>query len=104
MAECGDRDAVGYLREIWAGHRDEDLMLSVRRSLRCFGEETFIPFIEEIYQNERSVEIRCKIIGKSSVVFVRHEAAQEMRVGPSESVYRSWLQTASSCMGQEPLW
>jgi hypothetical protein len=31
-------------------------------------------------------------------------AAQEMRVGPSEPAYRSRLQTASSCSGQEPLW
>ena len=33
-------------------------------------------------------------------MLVRHEAAQEMRVGPSKSAYRSRLQTASSCMGK----
>jgi len=32
---------------------------------------------------------------------VRHEVTQEMRVGPSEPAYRSWLQTALSCSGQE---
>ena len=31
---------------------------------------------------------------------MRHEAAQEMKVGPSKSACRSRLQTASSCMGK----
>ena len=35
---------------------------------------------------------------------VRHEASQEMRVGPSEPAFRSRFQTTSSCMGKEPLW
>ena len=30
---------------------------------------------------------------------VRHEAAQEMRVGPSKPACRSRFQTTSSCMG-----
>jgi len=33
---------------------------------------------------------------------VRHEAVQEMRVGPSESACRSRLQNTSSCCGQKP--
>src|SRR5271169_7191658 len=35
---------------------------------------------------------------------VRHEAAQEMRVGPSKSAYRCRLQTTLSCAGKEPVW
>jgi hypothetical protein len=35
---------------------------------------------------------------------VRHEAARKMRVGPSESVCRSRLQTTLSCCGKEPWW
>jgi hypothetical protein len=35
---------------------------------------------------------------------VRHEAAQEMRVGPSEPACRRRLQTTLSCIGQKPLW
>jgi len=35
---------------------------------------------------------------------VRHDVAQEMGVGPSEPVCRSWLQTTLSCNGKEPLW
>jgi len=35
---------------------------------------------------------------------VRHEAAQEMRGGPSEPACRSGLQTTLSCNGKEPLW
>ena len=31
---------------------------------------------------------------------MRHEVAQEMRVGPSEPVYRDRLQTTLSCIGQ----
>jgi hypothetical protein len=31
---------------------------------------------------------------------VRHEVAQEMRVGPSEPTCRSWLQTTLSCFPQ----
>jgi hypothetical protein len=33
---------------------------------------------------------------------VRHEAVQEMRVGPSESACRSRLQSTLSCIGKEP--
>ena len=33
-------------------------------------------------------------------MLVRHDAAQEMREGPSEPAYRSRLQTTSSCMGK----
>ena len=32
------------------------------------------------------------------------DALPEMRVGPSKSACRSRLQTATSCIGQEPLW
>ena len=32
------------------------------------------------------------------------DALSEMRVGPSKSACRSRLQTATSCIGQEPLW
>jgi putative SOS response-associated peptidase YedK len=32
------------------------------------------------------------------------DALPKMRVGPSKSAYRSRLQTATSCIGQEPLW
>jgi len=35
---------------------------------------------------------------------VRHEAAQEMRGGPSKPACRSWLQTTLSCDGKESLW
>jgi site-specific recombinase XerD len=35
-------------------------------------------------------------------LFVCHEAAQEMEVGPPESACRGWLQTAISCLGQGP--
>jgi len=38
-------------------------------------------------------------VGLLSFGFVRHEVAQEMRVGPSKSVYRSRLQITSSCIG-----
>ena len=31
-------------------------------------------------------------------------AAHEMRGGPSEAAIRGRLQTASSCIGQEPVW
>ena len=52
------------------------------------------------------------VVSKSSISMkihdfnplVRHEAAQEMRVGPSKPVCRSWLQTTLSCNGKEPLW
>ena len=35
---------------------------------------------------------------------VRHEATQEMRVGPSEPACRSRFQTTLSCVGKEPGW
>jgi hypothetical protein len=35
---------------------------------------------------------------------VRHEAAQKMRVDPSEPAYRGRLQTTLICIGKEPLW
>jgi hypothetical protein len=35
---------------------------------------------------------------------VRHEAAQEMRGGPSPPAYRCRLQTTLSCAGKEPVW
>ena len=37
-------------------------------------------------------------------LYVCHEAAQEMREGPSEPACRSWLQTTLSCDGKEPSW
>jgi DNA replication protein DnaC len=37
-------------------------------------------------------------------LWVRHEAAQEMRGGPSKPACRSGLQTTLSCNGKEPLW
>ena len=37
-------------------------------------------------------------------LWVRHEAAQEMRGGPSKPACRSGLQTTISCKGKEPLW
>ena len=43
-------------------------------------------------------------INSNILQVVRHEAAQEMRVGPSESACRSRLQNTSSCIGKEPLW
>ena len=42
--------------------------------------------------------------GGNKEVFFRSRAAQEMRVGPSETAYRSRLQTALSCIGKEPVW
>jgi len=59
------------------------------------------------------------VIGKNIFRFgllmtVRHErkqnivlfsdAAQKMRVGPSEPAYRGRFQTTLSCIGKEPLW
>lgn len=35
---------------------------------------------------------------------VRHEVAQEMRVGPSKPSCRRRLQTTLSCIGKEPMW
>jgi hypothetical protein len=35
-------------------------------------------------------------------MLVRHEAAREMRKGPSEPTYRRRFQITSSCCGQEP--
>jgi len=35
---------------------------------------------------------------------VPRKSTEEMRVGPSESAYRSRLQTTLSCNGKEPLW
>ncbi len=43
-------------------------------------------------------------INSDKLQVVRHEAAQEMRVGPSESACRSRLQNTSSCIGKKPLW
>jgi hypothetical protein len=45
-----------------------------------------------------------QFVFKFESLLVCHEAVQEMRVGPSESAYRSRLQTTSSCKGKEPLW
>jgi len=39
---------------------------------------------------------RCNLSGS--------QASLKMRAGPSESTCRSWFQTASSCIGKEPLW
>jgi hypothetical protein len=44
------------------------------------------------------------MIGIDILDIVRHEAAQKMRVGPSESACRSRLQTTLSCCGKEPWW
>ena len=41
---------------------------------------------------------------ESFILYVCHEAAQEMREGPSEPACRSWLQTTLSCDGKEPSW
>ncbi len=38
-------------------------------------------------------------INSDKLQVVRHEAAQEMRIGPSDSAYRSRVQSTSSCVG-----
>ena len=45
-----------------------------------------------------------RIFRSDTLMTVRHEAAQEMRVGPSEPPYRWRLQTTVSCAGKEPGW
>jgi len=48
---------------------------------------------EDSLLSERVKEISC---------LVRHEAAKEMRAGPSEPACRSGLQTTLRCSGKEP--
>jgi hypothetical protein len=40
---------------------------------------------------------------EEKLCFVEYSTISEMRAGPSQSEDRLWLQTGSSCGGQEPL-
>ena len=63
--------------------------------------------LEKGYAGRAAVVVEPGAIPSATVTFhplVRHEAAQEMRVGPSKSACRSGLQTTLSCDGKEPSW
>jgi transposase InsO family protein len=61
-------------------------------------------FVERLWRSVKYEEVVCCERHCSKKNMNGGDALSEMRVGPSKSACRSRLQTATSCIGQEPLW
>ena len=60
-------------------------------------------FVERLWRSVKYEEVVCCERHRFTILN-GGDALPEMRVGPSKSACRSRLQTATSCIGQEPLW